>query len=199
MTDVSEDYSVLVVGDSWARAREGDTKEDKGWPYYMGIREEFRQGVNGSTAEQWASNKDGMLSKAAGTQADIVILSLLGNDARAALADGKVSPEEFSAGLRNLREVVDTLSRTRDEVIVILYADPFSGQDKRSKIALPLINGAIRMACSGLPVTFADTSKWLNKRHFVGRDIHPTKAGHKIIAKKMMELVDGLDYFEVSQ
>lgn len=150
-----------------------------GWPLMLGIAEDMRQAVGGSTAAQWAADFEGRLTRAAQTPADVVILSLLGNDAYAALADGTVTPEEVEAGVAALRRVIETVRKSR--TIVLLYADPFSGRDARSAIACPLLNAAI---CSALPdgVETFDTRRVLLPQHFDGRDIHPTRAGHEAIA-----------------
>lgn len=83
--------NILVIGDSWASAYEADTKQDAGWPEIMGIPVDLRQGISGSTAIEWAANEDGRFGWAIGTEARIVIISLLGNDARAAVSDGRIN------------------------------------------------------------------------------------------------------------
>ena len=178
---------ILVVGDSWAAAREEDTGLDEGWPLMMGIPKSHRQGVSGTTAAQWANNEDGMLKRARRASADVVIVSLLGNDARHAMDDGKIMPNEIATGLRDLRTVVKTVMRK--VTIVMLYADPYSGGNASSRIGVPLINGVIQFACGGLPVVFAVTGQWLGPGQFNGKGIHPVKAGHRIIAENMKDLV----------
>lgn len=174
---------VLVIGDSWASAREADTGRDAGWPVIMGVEKELRQGVSGSTAAQWATNHEGWLERAMLTEAECVVVSLLGNDARAAAVDGHVTAEEIADGLRDMRTVV--ASMLRPLTIVLLYAPPFCGPKALARVGVPLLNGAIRVACHGLPVVFADTGEWLTNLHFDGRDIHPTRAGHCVIAQRM--------------
>ena len=176
-----------VIGDSWASAREADTGLDAGWPAMMGIQPELRQGISGSTAAEWHGDKDGRLTRAIQTQADVVIVSLLGNDARAAMADGQVTAEEIAAALLHMRTAVSAVQRKL--TIVLLYADPFCGQNPQARIAVPILNGAIRAACFGMSVVFADTGSWLTSEHFDGRDIHPTQAGHAVIAERMAELI----------
>jgi len=173
--------SVLVVGDSWASAVEGDTGLDRGWPSIMDIPIEYRQAIAGSTAEEWAANKDDRLSKAMETKTDTVIISLMGNDARAAYADGKVTSDEVSRALVAMRAVVKKVSRGRN-AFVLLYADPFSGNDPSHKLILPVLNGAIRMASFGYaqPLDLGDV---LGPKDFDGKDIHPTRAGHEVMAE----------------
>lgn len=154
----------------------------------MGVPMGLRQGIAGSTAAQWASNVSGVLARAKATVADTVIVSLLGNDARAAVSDGQVTADEVAAGLRDMRAVVEAVQRPL--TIVLLYADPFCGAQEQARVAVPLLNGAIRWACNRLPVVFADTGLWLTREHFDGRDIHPTRAGHAVIADRMRELIE---------
>jgi lysophospholipase L1-like esterase len=176
----------LVIGDSWASAIEADTGLDGGWPLMMGLAPEMRLGVSGSTAAQWAADKNGWLTMARQTEADAVMVSLLGNDARHAVSDGRVTADEIAAGLRDMRAVVEAVQRPL--TIVLLYADPFCGDQAQARVGVPLLNGAIRWACNGLQVVFADTGAWLTRAHFDGRDIHPTRAGHTVIAEKMRDL-----------
>lgn len=176
----------LVVGDSWSSAVVAGEGDRMGWPLMLGIADDMRQAVAGSTAAQWASDFDGRLTRAAQTQADVVILSLLGNDAFAALSDGTVTPEEVSVGVSALRRVVKTVRKAR--TIVLLYADPYSGRDLRSAIACPLLNAAI---CGALPdgVDTFDSRTVLRPAHFDGRDIHPNRAGHDAIAAGLREML----------
>jgi hypothetical protein len=177
----------LVIGDSWASAVEADTCRDAGWPEIMGIERGLRQGIAGSTAAQWAADARGALARATDTVADTVIVSLLGNDARSAVSDGKVTADEIAAGLRDMRAVVEAVLRPL--TIVLLYADPFCGTQAQARVGVPLLNGAIRWACNGLPVVFADTGAWLTQEHFDRRDIHPTRAGHEVIAAQMLDII----------
>ena len=169
----------LVVGDSWSSAVVAGEGDRMGWPLMLGISDDMRQAVAGSTAAQWAADFDGRLTRAAQTPADVVIVSILGNDAFAALADGTVTPDEVSAGVSALRRMVETVRKSR--TIVLLYADPFGGRDIRSAIACPLLNAAI---CGAVPdgVETFDTRTVLRPDHFDGTDIHPNRAGHEAIA-----------------
>ena len=176
----------LVVGDSWSSAVVAGEGDRMGWPLMLGIATDMRQAVAGSTAAQWAADFDGRLTRAAQTPADLVILSLLGNDAFAALADGTVTPDEICAGIAALRRVVETVRKAH--TIVLLYADPFVGRDIRSAIACPLLNAAI---CGALPegVKTFDTRRVLLPEHFDGRDIHPNRAGHEAIATGLRDML----------
>jgi len=177
---------VLVIGDSWSSAVVAGEGDSAGWPLMLGIPDEMRQAVSGSTAAQWAADFDGRLTKAAHTKADVVILSLLGNDAFAALADGTVTPQEVVSGLVNLRYVIGAVQKAR--TIVLLYADPFCGRDVRSAIACPLLNAAIR-ATLPICVEAFDTRTVLRPGHFDGVDIHPNRAGHEAIAAALKDAI----------
>ncbi len=72
--------NTLVIGDSWASAYEADTgNKNAGWPDFMEIEPNLRQGISGSTANQWASDHNGSLSRAIATPSNTVIISLMGN------------------------------------------------------------------------------------------------------------------------
>ena len=66
--DIELEKSILVVGDSWAAGREAESQEDRGWPEIMGIPQSHRQGISGSTANQWGHNMDGCLTRARSTE-----------------------------------------------------------------------------------------------------------------------------------
>lgn len=176
---------VLVVGDSWASAVEADTGKDAGWPQILGIEDEYRRGVAGSTAREWATNQDGILSDAEVMESDTVIISLLGNDAREIWSDGKVTHDEVFMALGAMRMVAERLRRER--TIVMLYADPFQGKDPEYAYGLQMLNAGLRMAT--WPATFLDLGKVLKPEHFDGKDIHPTRKGHEVIASAVEELL----------
>lgn len=176
----------LIVGDSWSSAVVAGEGDRAGWPLVLGIADDMRQAVGGSTAAQWAADFDGRLTRATQTPADTVILSVLGNDAFAALSDGSVTPDEIVAGVSALRRVVEAVRKAR--TIVMLYTDPFSGRDRQSAVLCPLLNAAI---CSALPdgaETF-DTRTVLRPEHFDGKDIHPNRAGHEAIAAGLRDML----------
>jgi len=177
---------ILTVGDSWASAIEADTRKDAGWPDIMEV--DFRQAIAGSTAEQWFGDKDGILTKAADTKADIAIVSLLGNDARKAMADGDVSLAELSNGILHLNYVVRKVRK--DRTIVLLYADPFCGASKQIKRQVMLLDHIIMVSCAGLGVEFFFCQRFLTADHFDGKDIHPNRAGHEVIATRMKEYIE---------
>jgi len=178
----------LVIGDSWASAVEADTGNDAGWPEIMGVPRELRLGVSGSTAAQWAADHEGWLTRAQQVEADAVIVSLMGNDGRHAMSDGRVTISEIAGMVRSTRAVVESVQRRL--TIVLLYADPFGAEHEQSAMGVAALNMAIRWAGRGMPVVYAPTGDWLTGEHFDGRDIHPTRAGHEVIAHRMRELIE---------
>ena len=174
---------ILSIGDSWLKVVAGGGTP---WPDIIGAD---NQGISGSTAAEWAADRDGRLTKAKNTEADVVIISLMGNDARHAVADGVVTTDEIMAALRNMRTVIEAVLRPL--TIVLLYADPFCGDDRQARLGVPLLNGAIKFACN-MPVVFLDTSRFLVREHFDGRDIHPNQLGHELIADTAETLIKGL-------
>ena len=178
---------VLVVGDSWSSAWEGDTGRDEGWPLLLGIPREYRQGKAGSSAAEWAMDRDGMLTKAMGTPSKVVIISLIGNDAIAALADSNITVDEVTAAYKNFAYVLHMLQRER--TLVMLYADPYCGTNEITRFAVPMINAGLRALCKD-KVEFVDCSLILTPSHFHNTDmLHPNKSGHGQIAKLVAELL----------
>lgn len=176
----------LVLGDSWSSAVVAGEGDRAGWPLMLGIPDDMRQAVGGSTAAQWAADFDGRLTLAAQTPAYTVILSLLGNDAFAALSDGSVTPDELVAGATALRWVIETARKAR--TIVMLYADPFSGTDQKAAVVCQLLNAAIEYSLPNGVETF-DTRTVLRPEHFDGHDIHPNRAGHEAIAAGLRDML----------
>jgi hypothetical protein len=177
----------LVIGDSWASAVEGDTGLDRGWPDVLGIEPEYQQAVAGSTAEEWYNDKNGTLTKAMNTEADTVIISLMGNDARNAMSDGKITSDEIFKALTSMCSVMNSIRRRR--TLVFTYADPYDGKNTQFSQGLPLLNGAIQLA-AGLDSTIIDLSEVLTCEHFDGRDFHPIRAGHAVIAEHLRGILD---------
>lgn len=171
---------ILVIGDSWS----------VGWSSYLerfSGRKVHSQGIIGSTADEWAKNKNGCLSKAKSTKADTVIISLTGNDFQVAMKNDNMTSREIVAAYLSLRKVLKVLRRKK--TIIILYADPFSGKDPMSRVAVPLFNAFIQISCIGFDVEFADTSQWLESIHFDGVDIHPNELGKKTIGKHLSNFI----------
>lgn len=173
----------ISMGDSWGKIVAGGGTP---WPDLLGLD---NRNVSGSTAQEWANNKENWLVEAQMAGADTVIVSLMGNDARHALEDGVVTPDEISTALRSMRAVVKAMLPAR--VIVLLYADPYEGRQQLSRIAIPLLNSAIECACWGLPVEFLHTQYHLGDTAWDGKDIHPTQAGHEAIAFVVGNMLKG--------
>lgn len=182
---------ILVIGDSWSSAVVSGDPASGGWPEMLGIPEAMRQAVAGSTAQQWADDFEGRLGIARRTPADVVILSLLGNDMRAALADGTITLQELRIGIASFRQV---LARTNaGRTIVLLYADPSGGRDPRMGVAVELLNQMIRLAAFSARhhVETLDTRCVLCADNFLGGDgLHPNKAGHEAIAWRIKQLLE---------
>lgn len=174
--------NIVTVGDSWASAVEGDTKRDAGWPEILGLPSNLRLALRGSRATQWGQDfpspgRRGHLTLAveaiAKNNPDAVVVSLLGNDAREMLNNRNFTVEAIQGDVLSLRRVVETVYGP--PVIVMLYTDPLNSF--LSRIAVRMLNSAIRQACSDLPVAFADTNLVLKPEHFVGGIFIPHAQG----------------------
>jgi hypothetical protein len=135
---------IVVIGDSYSAAREGDTGLDRGWPALLGIPPANRQAISGSTAAQWAVDQNGILTKAKNTAAGTLIVSMLGNDAFA--IEGEIS-NRLQAGIdayaayNDFTAVLKAMARQRN--YILLYPDPFSGQRPDFNQGLPFLDGVI--------------------------------------------------------
>lgn len=180
---------ILVIGDSYAEGKEGDTGKKLGWPDIMGIPMELRQGIGGSMASEWYANKGDRLHRAINTPSDVLIVSLLGNDAQ----NSDATPVQIIVGIEELNSIVGRLSNSDGmfpkKTFVFLYPDPFLGKSTKTRLMIPLLNRAIRIACWGLKVDFIDLSVILtDPKCFTGKDIHPTRYGHQLIANYLQNV-----------
>jgi len=181
--------NILIVGDSYAKPRVAgasgtntdDGDQSKSYPALLAI---VSQGVSGTTAQQWQADEGGMLSKARATTADVLIMSLLGNDAFLAASSGNpmIAAMDIIADLAALTSVVKTLGRKRN--LVILYPDPFNGSNEEYVVGLPVLNGLIRdvWGRSGLAHEIVDLREITAPGDFNGVDIHMTASGHAKVA-----------------
>lgn len=186
--------SILVVGDSWASAREADTGLDRGWPFYMSLPSEACQGISGSKAVDWASDRGGCLSRAISfsTHVDTVILSLFGNDARHFADDGQITVFEVVEAIKSMRQVVCAFSHVR-HLVLLAYTDPYFGRDPKSAIGVRVINSAVRLsalACRNASVFNTAINRL--PEHFDGVDFHLTSSGHKALAIDLASYVSSL-------
>lgn len=181
---------LLVIGDSWASAHESDTDNQyAGWPEILGVAPDLRQAVAGSTAAEWAGDRDGQLSRAIATPAPVALISLGGND----LGNLRTF-SDASTAIFNLRKVIGSFHDRK--TIVMLYANPFPGRAD-AETAVHLLNRGISFACRGFThVSFLHTDKLLSPEHFLQRnprDIHPTRAGWQVVADAIRYFVNKED------
>jgi lysophospholipase L1-like esterase len=188
---------ILVVGDSYSSAVvAGEASTRNGWPLLLGVDDSNMQAVAGSTAAQWAGNFEGRLLKAYKTKADVVIVSLLGNDVFAALKDDVITQEEINQGIMHLMHIVMMVQKPI--TIIILYTDPFFGANKQFSMLCSFLNATIEQTCLRIKresLFFFDTRNVLKKEDFDGKDIHPNRKGHEAIAQGLAELIKKIDAF----
>jgi lysophospholipase L1-like esterase len=188
---------ILVIGDSWSSAvcatLIGDI-DHYGWPQIMGAKKwvtMFCLGVKGSTALQWATNFDNRLAIAKATPADVLIMSLLGNDVLQACVTGNtaaLTEAKLAQGGKELAGVVKVAKKSR--TIVMLYADPFNGKLPLVNKLLPLVNAQIKKSVAGIAgVEIFDTGTVLTLACFNGNSGHPNLKGHTALAKAFKQLL----------
>lgn len=182
---------VVIIGDSYSAAREADTGLDRGWPSQLNLHS---LAVSGSTAAQWASDLNGWLTKAKAAVGDVLIASLLGNDAFGLVGQGIPSLPIIMAEAGkiddDLFQVFSAMKRATN--YVLLYPDAFAGRNQEYNIGLPILNSTLAsVATRAIPaVQLVDLGKILGPSDFNGSDIHPTVAGHAKIAAYFAPLLN---------
>jgi len=183
--------NILVIGDSWSSAVRSTPTGDvdhQGWPQIWGLPPQYCQGVSGSTAVEWSQNFSNKLAVAIETPADVLIVSLLGNDFIGAAKGDILTPTLSASDIAHYRAVIEVLKKPR--TIVIKYADPFGGANKIVKELLPIVNSGIDTAVQGLSgVEILDTSTFLTSACFTG-SMHPNLEGGILIMKALKNLLD---------
>lgn len=177
--------SIHAVGDSWT-CREGDTGLDRGWQTYA-LPAECRHGVSGSTAEEWATNHNGMRSRAlaACSDGDVVIISLVGNDIRHAAEDGKITVDEIIAATVSLNSVVNKFRAAKCNVVLLKYCDPYSGHNVKAALGIFLMNTLVSGVAVANGCGTLETKGILTEKTDWCGDFHPTESGHRKIAEKV--------------
>lgn len=186
--------NLLVIGDSYSAAREGDTGKDGGWSlslYAESPLTVFRQAVSGSTAAQWANGVNGMLDTSRNLPSDVLVMSLLGNDAFAVEPAVTINPAQaataFLAAYADLMSVMKILKRK--ESYILIYPDAFNGARQDYNYALPILNGFVEQAAFLCGYQTIDLRRILAPSDFNGTDIHPIASGHAKIADYVKNLI----------
>jgi lysophospholipase L1-like esterase len=190
-----ENCSIILFGDSYTAGRIPHTQADGAFREALGLPLYADLAKSGSTAQQWAADFEGRLSAVVSSCADIAVGSLGGNDAFAALADGKVTEEEQIAALASLFHVLMRLRRKR--VVLMLYPDPWQGVRPEAAAACAcLANGITAVAALANKahgnITLLDLSEVLGPKHFDGEDIHPDRDGYAAMAAAVRNLIAAL-------
>ena len=182
----------LTIGDSWMVEVNGGGDP---WPVLCCIPEELRQGVSGTTAADWANDLNGMLTRASYTPASAVVVSLGGNDLRAALKDVHLSGHEVIDGMANLLRVIKATRKGR--VVLMQYANVFANHPSLSLVGAGVVYLLNRYLA--LAAWIAGDVELLRCEDFLTAedmppagadvDIHPTQSGHVKIANKVIELL----------
>ncbi len=182
----------LFLCDSWGAGLEAGTKQESGWLDTLDIPAHLRQAVSGSTAQQWAADFEGRLTKACNTPADAVVVAVLGNDLRHIVADGVIEINELLVAVNALRTVLKRLAETHDrsKICVVSYADPFGGEMLLPAMAVALLETAIEFVCDECGVEILKAREYLSSEHFLPPDIHPVKAGYEVLANALIRIFE---------
>ena len=185
--------SIVLFGDSYTAGRLPHTQTDGAFREALGLPLFADYARSGSTAQQWAADKDDTLSALISSGADIVVGSIGGNDAFAAAADGVVTDLEKVVALASIFHVLMRLRRRR--VILMLYPDPFQGTRPDAAAGHRQLVDAISAVAEYANsingnITLLDLSTVLGPEHFDGLDIHPNATGYAAMAAAVREVVE---------
>lgn len=169
---------ILVVGDAWATAPVfAEGKACGNWLDMLEIPAELRQGVMGSTAPYWAADNQGCMTRALGTEADAVILTLGYEDLWTAWLPGCITVFEATGVFLSFKKTVEALrGRFGDKVYVLLQTLPLD-----NGFVVDMFNGAL-MALAPEGTKFINAQDVIDKSCFVKCSVYPTEAGHKQLA-----------------
>ena len=177
---------IVLFGDSYTDGRLPHTQTDGALADALGLPRHLRLARSGSTAQQRALDTDNLLSRVCGTEADVAVGSLGGNDAFAALADGVVTPLETVAALAALYYALRKIAVSKPRVLLMLYPDPYQGARPDAEGRLRLVQAIAAVAAEVNRATgnveTLDLAGALGPRHFDGVDIHPNAAGYAAMA-----------------
>lgn len=193
---------IVLVGDSWLAMWDDASRSDEetcGGLLSIMDRSRF-DGVclakSGSTAKQWADDFEGRLTRALATECDAYVVSLLGNDAYAAInphSDGgaNVTLAELRTAFDSLVKVLTALKNTGRRVLVLQYTNPYPN-DKFAEMDCNLLNAAIVSIASMAGIKFPDlifSGLVLDEPgEMSGIGIHPSPVGYA----KLATLIEGM-------
>jgi len=192
---------LVVIGDSWNAGYDDLLKADTGGWAAMLPKDRFavkNLSVSGSTAEQWANNFGSRLAQAVALfdECDCYVVSLGGNDAFAYLSENSdggaaITQAERERGIASLVKVLQALRATGKRVLVMQYANPYSG-NIATAAGCDVLNLAIRWAGRTAKVGPSDyicSSTVLSEQGMMsGVGIHPTPLGYAALSK----LIEGM-------
>ena len=186
--------TVVLAEDSWM-AGYVDGQGDTGvLADALSVRAECRLAVSGSTAVDWALDKDQMLTRLleCAKECQCVVLSLGGNGAlRAMKNDGKITPEELCEVASAISAVTEGLKEHFREVFLVLYANPYP-DDSAAAVGCALLN-ALLIASAAHETIFIPSYSVLNREAMSGAGIHPSQAGYVKLASLIERIVGGLN------
>jgi lysophospholipase L1-like esterase len=179
---------IITIGDSWSSAicatPQGELNAH-GWPQLLGPTC-TAIGVPGSTVAQWMTNFGNRLVLAKQFKADVLIMSLLGNDAMNFAKKGLTF--NWATNQINLAKIINIVKKPR--TIVLTYADPFNGSNKNVAALLTHINQTIRASVATVQgVEIFETGTVLTPGMFLPPDMHPNIQGHVALARQFKNLL----------
>lgn len=188
--------TLVIFGDSYTAGRLPHTETDGAFAAALGGRVVADHALSGSTAVEWSMDIGDRLTNVCIAVANVAVGSLGGNDAFAAIADGRITAGEALSALSALTITLYRIARSMP-VVLMLYPDPWQGADAVKAVAVARMNEAIRTVAQtingtteGGPILLLDLGVVLLPEHFDGVDIHPNVAGYAAMAQAVMDLID---------
>ena len=180
-----------VFWDSWAAGLVAGSEFEGSYLDVLGISEENRMGVCGTSAAWWANDETGKLQKMLNSSTRTWLMWIGGNDLLTLIEHKKhVVPDDWLQVKDNIRRILELCSLWGKQLCIGIYPDCLL--DDTMKLEVDRMNRVLLLATSFLvwprqaPKFFVPG---LTREHFEPGDMHPTKQGHWVLAQEFTEFL----------
>lgn len=172
---------ITLAGDSMLQGRIDATGLDTdAVADALGLPPEQRCARSGSTAAQWAAPGSQLLAKAIAAPRGVCVLSLLANDAFAALPGG-ISEAEAFAAISAYGYVTRRLMERHELLVACLYQDPYFGTNPDIAAGVARVDAAL-VAAIPPGAAVIDWRNYLGRECYDGDGVHPNLRGYSVMA-----------------
>ena len=191
---MSANRKVLIIGDSHAKGYLPHSRIDSdAIANRLGTPDHLRQAVSGSTAREWALDRDSRLAHAqiSAGEADATLISLCGNDLFKMAADGVVDDSEIAQMGCHLTHVLTELALPSRRTFVMLYGYPFKDVRAQALMAVQRLDAFIAATAAAvaeihnIKIETIDERLILLPEDWPGDDIHPFESGYFRLADEI--------------